>query len=337
MKAMILAAGLGRRMRPLTLVRAKPVLPVLNRPLLHWTLEVLARHGVTDVVVNLHHLPQTVIEALGHGDAFGLRIRYSHEQKILGTAGGPRAVRDVFGDEPFLLVNGDMLFDFDLGRLVDHHRESGARATLALLRNPDPRSYGPIVTDRRGLVLSLAGRPRRARGTVSLFTGIHVLDPALLDLLPEGPADSVVDLYVPLVAEGVRIDGVRVRGEWYDFGRPRPYRDTQLRLLPGRGRDRVLLHPHAQVSPTARLRRSVVGAGAHVGSDARVTRSVLWDGAVVEAGAHVEDAVVVSGGTVGRGEHPRGVAVLPWRALEKEKEVGGRVKHRDRMAWVELA
>jgi NDP-sugar pyrophosphorylase family protein len=336
MKAMVLAAGLGRRMRPLTLLRAKPVLPVLNRPLLHWTLELLARHGVTDVVVNLHHLPHTVTDSLGDGAVFGLRIRYSHEQKILGTAGGPRAVRDVFGDEPFLLVNGDMLFDFDVGRVLDHHRETGARATLALLRNPDPRVYGPIVTDRGGNVLSLAGRPRRARGTVSLFSGVHVLDPALLDLLPEGPADTVLDLYVPLVAEGVRIDGVRVRGAWYDFGRPRPYRDAQLRLLPGRGRDRVLVHPQAQVSPAARLRRSVVGAGARVGSDARVTRSVLWDGAVVEAGAQVDDAVVVTGGTVGRDERPRGVIVLPWRALERAKEIGGRVEQRDRMAWVEL-
>ena len=93
MKAMILAAGLGLRMRPLTLVRAKPVLPVLNRPLLHWTLELLARHGVTDVIVNLHHLSRTVTEALGDGEAFGLRVLYSHEDRLLGTGGGPRAVR----------------------------------------------------------------------------------------------------------------------------------------------------------------------------------------------------------------------------------------------------
>jgi NDP-sugar pyrophosphorylase family protein len=336
MKAMVLAAGLGRRIRPLSLVRAKPVLPVLNRPLMHWTLELLARHGVRDVVVNLHHLPHTITETLGDGAGLGLRVRYSNEEKILGTAGGPRAVRDVFGDEPFLLVNGDMLFDFDVGRLVDRHRASGARATLALLPNPNPRVYGPIVTDRRGLVLSLAGRPRRARGTVSLFSGVHVLDPALLDLLPEGPADTVLDLYVPLVAEGVRVDGVRVRGAWYDLGCPRPYRDTQLRLLPGRGRSRVLLHPQAQVSPTARLRRSVVGAGARVDADARVTRSVLWDGAVVEAGGQVEDSIIVSGGRVGPDEHAKAVVVLPRRVLEGEEDVGGRVEKRDRMAWVEL-
>ena len=336
MKAMILAAGLGLRMRPLTLVRAKPVLPVLNRPLLHWTLELLARHGVTDVIVNLHHLSRTVTEALGDGGVFGLRLLYSHEDRLLGTGGGPRAVRDVFGDEPFLLVNGDMLFDFDLSALMARHRAAGARVTLALLPNPEPRVYGPIVTDRGGRVLSLAGRPRRARGTVSLFTGVHALDPALLDLLHEGPSDSVLDLYVPLVAEGGRVDGVRVRGTWHDFGRPRLYRDTQLRLLPGRGRGRVLLHPHAEVSSDARLRRSVVGAGTRVASGARVDHSVLWDGVVIEEDARVEGAIVVSGGVVRRGETARDVVVLPRRALRRDTEAGGRVQDRDGMAWVEL-
>jgi NDP-sugar pyrophosphorylase family protein len=336
MKAMVLAAGLGLRMRPLTLLRAKPALPVLNRPLLHWTLELLARHGVTDVIMNVHHLPQTVTEAVGDGGAFGLRVSFAHEERLLGTGGGPRAVRDFFGDEPFLLVNGDMLFNFDLQGLMARHRGRGARATLALLRNPDPRVYGAVVTDRTGQVLSLAGRPRRARGTVSLFTGVHALDPALLDLLSEGPSDNVLDLYAPLVAAGGRVDGVRVRGTWYDFGRPRLYRDTQLRLLPGRGRDRTLLDPDAHVSSAARLRRSVVGAGTRVASGARVDRSILWDGVVVEEDARVDGAVVVSGGIVRRGEAARDVVVAPRWALAHQTETGGRARERDGMVWVEL-
>jgi NDP-sugar pyrophosphorylase family protein len=337
MKAMVLAAGLGLRSRPLTLLRAKPVLPVLNRPLLHWTFEHLARHGVDDVVVNLHHLPDTVSEVLGDGRQFGVRLRYSREDKILGTAGGPRAVRDLFGSEPLLLVNGDMLFDFDLGRLVKRHRASGARATLALLPNPDVKRYGPVTTDVSGRVLSIAGMPRRARGTRSLFTGVHVLDPALLDRLPEGPSDSVRDLYIPLVAEGERLQGVRLRGAWYDLSRPSQYRDAQLRLVPGQGRDRVLLHPEAQVSPSARLRRSVVGPEARVGADALVQRSILWDRATVENGARVDGSVVVSGARVRADERARGVVVMPERALKNDDSAGGRVEHRDGMAWVELS
>jgi len=333
--AMVLAAGLGLRMRPLTLVRAKPVLPVLNRPLLHWTLERLAAQGFTDVIVNLHHLPDSVTSALGDGSELGLRVRYSREQRILGTAGGPRVVRDLFGAEPFLLVNGDVLFDFDLGALLVRHRRSGARATLALRPNPDPREYGKVVTDRRGRILSLAGRPRRARGTVSLFTGVHVVDPALLDRLPPGPSGMVTDLYAPLVEEGELLQGVRVGGAWYDLGRPRLYLETQLRLLRGatRGR-RGLVHPESRVGPGARLERCVVGATATVGEDARLENSILWDGARVETGARVTDSIVVAGATVGGGEIARGVVVVPERAVRNRGDVGGRVERRGSMAWV---
>jgi NDP-sugar pyrophosphorylase family protein len=336
MKAMVLAAGLGLRMRPLTLLRAKPALPVLNRPLLHWTMERLARAGAKEVVVNLHHLPETVTGALGSGRRWGLRIRYSHEPVILGTGGGPRRVRGWFGREPLLLVNGDVLFDLDLRRLLTAHRATGARATLALRRNPVPRAYSPVVTDRSGRILSIAGRPRRARGFVTMFASVHVLDPALLDRLPEGASDSVHDLYVPLLAEGAHLQGVRTEGAWYDFGRPALYRDAQLRLVPGRGRDRVLVDAEARVAATARLRLSVVGGGARVAGGARVERSVLWDGAVVEAGARVCGAIVATGGVVRAGERAEDVVVLEAAALAAGGEAGGRVERRGDMAWVAL-
>ncbi len=337
MKAMVLAAGLGLRMRPLTLLRAKPVLPVLNRPLLEWTMIRLARAGVRDVVVNLHHLPETVTAVLGSGRRFGLRIRYSRESRILGTGGGPRAVREVFGDEPLLLVNGDVLFDLDLRRLLAVHRASGARATLALRPNPVPYAYSPVVSDRKGRILSIAGRPAAARGAVSMFASVHVMDPALLDRLPEGASDSVIDLYIPLLAEGAHLQGVPSRGAWYDFGRPSLYRDAQLRLLPGRGRDRVAGGREGAGGRRPRAcadRWSGPGRGSRGG--ARVERSVLWEGAVVEAGARVSGAVVVTGAVVRSGEKAEGVIVLPAEALGTPGEAGGRVERRGDMAWVEL-
>jgi NDP-sugar pyrophosphorylase family protein len=335
MKAMVLAAGLGTRMRPLTLLRAKPALPVLNRPLLHWTMEKLARAGVRDVVVNLHHLPQTVVDAVGSGRRFGLRVRYAEEPVVLGTGGGPRAVRGLFGDEPLLIVNGDVLFDVDLRRLLAVHRASAARATLALRRNPPPYAYSPVVTDRRGRVLSIAGRPAPARGRVSMFASVHVMDPALLERLAPGPSDSVRDLYFPLLAEGEHLQGVHTRGAWYDFGRPALYRDAQLRLVPGRGRDRSLVSPRARVSATASVRRSVAGA-ARVGGSARVVRSVLWDGAVVEPGASAVRAIVAEGGVVRAGERAEDVIVLPWGVVAGGESPGGGVERRGDMAWVEI-
>src|SRR5262249_21701685 len=215
-KAMILAAGLGTRMRPLTFARAKPVLPVLNRPLLHWTLELLAAYGVREVMINLHHLPRTVKAAVGDGRAFGMKVAYSSERGILGTGGGPRKVRRWLGGAPFLLVNGDVVFDFDLSRVMRAYARGGAPATLALIPNPDPRRYSGVVTAPDGRVRSIAGLPRPARGEVSMFPGVHVLAPALLERLPPGPSDTVRDLYAPLIAEGRPPLGVRVKGPWYD-------------------------------------------------------------------------------------------------------------------------
>ena len=311
---MVLAAGLGTRMRPLTRLRAKPALPVMNRPLLHWTLDLLAKNGVTEVMINLHHLPFSVMEAVGDGSVFGLHVSYSREPRILGTGGGPRKVRSFFGDAPFILVNGDMVFDFDLRGLVRRHQKARARATLALRPNPDPRRYSSIRTAKDGRVLSLAGLPRRRRGTPSLFTGVHVLDPALLDRLPAGPSDTVRDLYAPLVDEGEIVLGVRVRGTWFDIGNPSLYLASQRALLAagfGGARGGVLVHPDAEVHRGARVSRSVVGPGCVIEAGARVTGSVLWDGVRVGPGSRVRDSILASGTRVDEGGKMVGVVVTP--------------------------
>lgn len=315
---MVLAAGLGTRLRPLTLLAAKPVLPVLNRPLLHWTLEHLARHGVREVMVNTHHLPGTVRRSLGDGTAFGLELSYSHERTILGTGGGPRKVRGFFGGEPFLIVNGDVLFDYDLGAVVARHRAAGARATLVLKDHPDVEAYGGVVTGRDGWIRAIAGLPRPAPGRGSLFTGVHVLDPALLDRLPPGPSDSVRQLYAPLLAEGGRLLGVRARSAWYDFGSPSLYLASQIHMmLRGFGGvpRRRLVHPEARVHERARLRRCVVGKRCVVQEGAEVSDSVLWDGVTVGAGARVHKSVLVTGTSVGQGEVVEGQVVIPSRRL----------------------
>ena len=334
MKAMVLAAGLGLRMRPLTLLRAKPVLPVLDRPLIAFTLERLARAGVREAVVNLHHLPETVRAALGSGRRFGLRILYVHEPEILGTGGGPRAVRECLGRGEVLLVNGDMYFDFDLRELVARHRRSGAAATLALRRHPEPGAYSTVVTDRRGRILSIAGKPAPAEGTLSMFAGIHVLDPRLLERLPAGVSDSVRDLYLPLLAEGGQLHGVRHAGAWYDFGRPSLYRDAQLRMLSGRGCGQLLVGRGARVAAAA-ARRSVIGARSRVAAGARVVSSILWEDVVVEAGARVERAIVTAGGVVRRDERAADVVVVPRGALGAA--MGEAFEEHGDMAWVRIA
>jgi NDP-sugar pyrophosphorylase family protein len=332
MKAMVLAAGYGLRMRPLTLLRAKPALPVLNRPLLHWTLERLARAGVREVVVNAHHLPETIEAAVRSARGFGLRLRTVREpDEILGTGGGPRAVRDWLGRGPVLLVNGDVYFGMDLGALAARHRALGARATLALRRNPG--GYSAVVSEpRSGRILSIAGRPRPAEGVVSMFASVHVLDPALLERLPPGVSDSVLDLYIPMLGRGEPVHGSRVAGAWYDFGRPSLYRDAQLRLLP---RGRSLVDKAALVSGGAAVRRSVVGARSRVGPGAVVESSVLWEGAAVEAGGRASRSILTEGAVVRNGERAREVIVLP-AALARQQDAGGAIERHGDMAWVAI-
>lgn len=320
MRAMLLAAGLGERMRPLTELLAKPVLPVLGRPLVHWTLESLRAAGVTDVVVNTHHLPETLRAALGDGRRFGLRLRWSHEPEILGTGGGLRRARALLGDGPVLVVNGDVLFGFDLRRLVAGHAASGALATLALQPNPDPRLYPPVVTDERGRVLSIRGRPAARPGRAWLFAGVHVLDARLLERLPEGPSDSIEALYLPLLAEGAPLRGVQPRGAWYDLGRPALYLRAQRELLRRRWRGLAspLVAPGARVQRGARVRASVVGQGSTVAAGAVVQGSVLWPGARVGAGARVSASILATGAWVEPGAVVAGrlLAVVAGRALD---------------------
>jgi mannose-1-phosphate guanylyltransferase len=312
---MILAAGLGTRMRPLTRLRAKPALPVLDRPLLHWTLDALAAAGVREVAINTHHLPATVREAVGSGRRWGMRVTWSHEPRILGTGGGPRRLRRFFGDEPALLVNGDVFFQFDLAPLVARQRRTGARVALGLIPNPDPARYSAVTRDRAGRIRAIAGRREPFAGRAWLFTGIHLVDPALLERLPPGASDSVRDLYLPMLAEGARIEGVPLRGAWYDLGAPPLYLASQLAMIrkrvPGRARG-CHFGPGGTVARGARVAGSVVGRGVVIEEGALVEDSVLWEGSRVGAGSVVRRSIV-AGARVPTAARVVGAIVMPGR------------------------
>jgi NDP-sugar pyrophosphorylase family protein len=177
--------------------------------------------------------------------------------------------------------------------------------TLALVPNPDPARYSPVVLDRRGLVRSIAGRPAPAVGRPWLFAGVHLVDPRLLERLPEGPSDSVRDLYIPLLGTDVKVCGVPVTGAWYDFGSPWRYLRSHMALLStgfhAVRRARRLVHPGARIAASARVERSVVGDGCVIDEGARVIDSVLWERVRVGAGARVRGSILASGARVEAG------------------------------------
>ena len=279
--ALVLTAGLATRLRPLSLVRAKAALPVSGEPLVCRILRQLAGAGVPSAVLNLHHLPHTITRLVGDGSDLGLRVRYSWENPVLGSAGGPRRAVPLMsepeggGGSTFFIVNGDTLTSVDLGALARAHQESGALVTMAVVPNTQPEKYGGLVAGGRSFVSIKRGSPEPSYH----FIGVQVADRAAFASVPEGvPYESVLTLYPALMAE--RPDSVRLfecASEFHDIGTPADYLATSL-LFASRG-------PGA-LTP---------GDGGQVDPSARIERSVLWDDVVVEAGARLRECVVTDG------------------------------------------
>ncbi len=226
---MILAAGFGTRLRPLTNVMPKPLLPVGGTPLIVWNLLLLKRHGIHEAVINLHHLGPMIQQALGDGERFGMRLIYSHEPVILGTGGGIKQAEGHFNGEPFLVLNGDTLFELDLGAVIAGHRERQAAATLVLREDPEAVKWGLIEVDGQGEVVRITGRGKTGAEPTQprMFAGIHILHPRLLRTVPVGKESSIIDAYVRAIQEGERIVGYDFDGYWTDVGTPERYAQAE--------------------------------------------------------------------------------------------------------------
>src|SRR5437899_7629314 len=182
MRAMVLAAGLGTRLRPLTYEITKPMVPVLDRPVIEHIVELLARHGFDEVIANLHYFPDSITEH------FGERLTYRYEEELLGTAGGVRACAEFFGDQPFVVISGDALTDVRLDALVARHRDSGGVATLAVKQVADTREYGVVLHDRDGRITGFQEKPAPEEALSDLGNRwIYVFDPAIFDYFPARP------------------------------------------------------------------------------------------------------------------------------------------------------
>jgi len=324
--AMVLAAGLGTRLRPLTARIAKPALPLLGTTLLEGNLRLLARAGVDEVVVNAHHLPATVAAAArAAAERLGMRIHLSLEQEILGTGGALVAARPLLDrGAPFLLVNGDVLADLDPGAALAAHRASGADTTMVLRPMPAGGGYGAVEVDERGRVARIAGAGRELapgeRTTSWLFTGVHVLSPAIFEVLPRDGAPCVNRQgHAAIIARGGHVHAhLEPGGRWSDVGTPERYVEANLDLLEGRyalpspfgaaveGPPGVWIDPAATVEAGA-----VLEAPCYVGA-----------GAVVRAGAHVGPRAVLLAGSECAGQLRAGV-VAPGAAVERGARAEG--------------
>ncbi len=327
LRAMILAAGVGSRLDPLTANLPKPMVPIVNRPAMEHILALLGYHGVREVVANLWYRPESIVEHFGDGRRFGMNLVYSREKELLGTAGGVKKVADFLSDT-FLVIAGDALTDIDLSAMLAFHRQRGALATIALRSVSDPRHFGVVVTAPDGRITGFQEKPEPHEALSLLAnTGIYLFERGVLDLIPAGEFyDFGKQLFPRLVAEGRPFYGYRMHGYWCDVGTLQQYRlahqdilQGAVRLytpgvvLPGEDRPlvlgrgaevspqalvqgRVVVGDGARVAPRAKLLGDVVlGPGVVVGEGAVVETSVVWAGAVLEAGSRVSQCVLGQG------------------------------------------
>ncbi len=307
---MVLCAGLGTRLRPLTDRVPKPAVPLGAAPLVRFTLALLAGAGVRRAVVNVHHLPDAMeAAAAGAARALGLELRVSREPVIAGTGGALREARPLLeGADAVFLVNGDVLFDVDLPGALARHRASGALATMVLLPMPEGARFAAVEVDEGGAVRRIAGRYGPGGGDGALtpwhFSGVHVLSSALLDRVPRDPFECDVNrhVYPPLMASGA-VRGLAVSGWWNDLGTPARYLEASAALLSGE----VPLARFPGADPFAGTRE--LSPGVRVAEDARIDPSArlvapvfVGRGCSVPAGARVEDAAVWAETTLAPGE-----------------------------------
>jgi NDP-sugar pyrophosphorylase family protein len=326
-RALVLTAGLGTRLRPLSDIRAKAAVPVNGETLVRRVIRWLAGQGVRDLVLNLHHLPATIAASVGDGSDLGARVRYTWEQPVLGSAGGPRralpllldptdpALRAPLADprsrtpdpDTFLIVNGDTLTDVDLEAMLAYHQRCGAAVTMALIPNPRPDKYGGVQVSRDGRV---TGFTRRGQAGESWhFIGVQIAAARVFAALQDGvPAETVNDLYPRLIAqEPAGIAAFRCAASFRDIGTPADYLATSTELAALEG-DRM-----------------ACGARVRVDDSARVVRTAVWDDVTIGPGSVLEDCIVADGVQVPGGARYTRCAIIPagTRAAAPDERLDG--------------
>jgi NDP-sugar pyrophosphorylase family protein len=296
MRAMILSAGYGTRLWPLTEDRTKPAIPILGKPLVGYVAEYLARYGCDEIVVNLHHRPQSVRQALGDGSRFGVKLHYVEEPVILGTSGALDNARALLDGDTFVVVNGKLITDIDLNAAFATHRRTNAIATLVLLPNVAREKFS-IVETADGFLRGFGGMPAgdeiSAHDPPLMFTGIQILEPKIFDYIPRGVfSHSTTDVYPQAIANGERIAAHVGSGRWLELSTIQRYLDISLLLLGETGQS------------------FATGVGCEISGTAQVEHSILWDNVVVESGARVSRAVLGDNVTVGAGEVVENAAVV---------------------------
>ncbi len=322
MRAMILAAGVGSRLDPLTRNVPKPLVPILNKPVMEYLIELLKKHGFNEIMVNLHYLGDHIERHFGDGSKWGVKIEWSREDKLWGDAGSLKRVEEFFKDETFLVIGGDDLTDMDLSKLLKTHRDKKALSTIALSLVDDPSEYGIVLMNEDSRITRFLEKPK---GEVifsnTANTGVYMFEPAIFELIPRGIFYLFGKQVFPLLLEQhLPVYGHLTAAYWKDVGNLKVYQQTHKDVLEGRVegapnytevRKYVWIGENSKIDETAEigypvaignnvtikrgarvLENTVIGDNCAVEENATVQDSILWEGAVVMKGTHLERCVV---------------------------------------------
>jgi NDP-sugar pyrophosphorylase family protein len=338
---MILAAGLGSRLRPLTSRLPKPLVPIMNRPLLWHLIRCVRAAGIREIALNLHYRGEEIRHWLGDGGRLGVNVTYSEETELLGSAGAVRRLRDFFGNESALVIHGDILFGVDLAAVIQYHLSRSAQVTLVLHPAYQRYNYGTILVNARGEIARFVNQP--APGVAgplieTVFTGVQIIAPEVINAIPEGRVASLTtDVYSSLLTHSSRFYGYLMHGYWSDIGTPRRYWDTNMDAVGGRfllagdgprGElsrrtpsggsgpasaavcPPVALCADIDVPDSASIGPEVIAAeGCELAEDVRVVQSVLWPRVRVGRGVTIERSIVMNDVTIPDGAHLVGKVV----------------------------
>ncbi len=320
MKAMILAAGFGTRLFPLTIDRTKPAIPFLGKPLVGYVAEYIAKFGFKDIIVNLHHQPESVKEALGDGSDFGVNITYTIEEpKILGTVGALDNAREYLETDTFLIINGKIITDIDISKAIETHKKSGAIATMVLKDNSKREKFTEVFVENGCVTGFGEGFPRPLKEIQNpkskiqnplMFTGIHILEPRVFEYIPRDVySDIVPTFYNPAIKNGEKIAAHIASGKWFELSTIPRYLDISLGMLNGNS-ERIIIGKNSNIASSANIEDSVIWDNVSISENAQVFRSIIGDGVSIKDNEIHRNVAIV------RAEMVKNHPEIPQKALK---------------------
>jgi len=332
MKAVVMAGGFGTRIQPLTNSRPKPMLPVVNRPMMENTMKTLRDLGIKDFIVLLYFKPEVIQEYFGDGSDFGMNITYIIPDDDYGTAGAVKLAQEAIGDDNFIIISGDLVTDFDFQKIFDYHKEKRSKLTITLTSVENPLEFGVVIANEEGKIEKFLEKP--SWGEVfsdTINTGIYVIEPEILDHIPRGENyDFAKDLFPQLMKEGIELIAGNAEGYWRDVGNPDSYREVHEDIMSGRvdfsmpGKEKkypdgvlysdepyslnasveiigkVVLGKNVKIAERTKLKDVVIGDDVTIGKDCKISNSVLWDRITIGKGTKIDNAVICNDNIIGK-------------------------------------